>query len=348
MNLDPGGEESVVRSEPGTSRIRHSGRRASRVWKPAACPLGPAFTVFEVLVALCLAILLVSALAVFYSGALTSRERGSKLAAEAIQTRTMLNRIAEELRQAVPLVPGDGKGFQGTADSITNVRTRLPAKSTFQEYSAFDTLPPAQPALMRVTYHLYWDEEERKDDEGIIICYGVWRTEQTTFDPNPKLVVVNKGPEDEEGEEVVEVPQPVGELYAPEIKFLRFEYYDGIKWRDRWNMPATSGDSGDSGGGSDSTGESTADSAQTPNGTCVLPQAVRITMGRVRQTPDEQALDISQLKEEREERERRELHSDRFTMAVYLPQSDQSLLSSRKKGSKDDKDALGEQTSGGT
>jgi hypothetical protein len=270
-----------------------------------------------------------------------------------MQMRSILDQIASDIRQSLPLVPGDGRGFQGTEDSIVIVRTRLPDRDPiYQEYTQFDTLPPAQTDIMRVTYRLYWDEDDQRDDEGIRICYGVYRTQEKTIDPNPKYVMASDSADqqmdqrtDQTGQQAdnqPEFPQPEGELYAPEIKYLRFQYYDGVQWRDRWNRPATGsgGDTGEAAAAAPAVGSAT-------GSTCVLPQAVRITVGLIREPPVEDTMDFNQLKQQREEDEKRVRHADRFITTVYLPQSDRSLLTTAKKGSTDDRDEMGEQTSGG-
>lgn len=296
-----------------------------------------AVTLLEVILAIALIIMLMASVMAFYETSIKARDTGRDLALKAIQTRSMLDRLAEELRHTVNVIPGDGRGFEGTRDSITIVRARLPDASAFNEYEEFDTLPPAQNDVMRVTYTLYWDEEERVDDEGVLICHGVWRTEQRTFDPNPKISVESDEPGEDTEEEVLEFPKPdVNELYAPEIKYLRFEYFDGLKWRDRWSTVAVTADA--------ETG-----AAPSQDESRALPQAVRITMGRVREPPPEKDdLESRDLQAMRDERDKLVHHPDRFMTVVYLPQSDQSLLSSRKRGAGFDRDEqMGEQTSGG-
>lgn len=322
-----------MRSEQGYIQDRRLGA-ANR---PAAGrgPRRRGVTLLEVILALALIITMMAAAIAFYHNAVRARTQGSQVAQEAIQMRAMLTRLAEEIRHTVNILPGDGKGFQGTEESITIVRTRLPENYAFDEYDKLDTLPPAQMDLMRVTYHLYWDEEERTDEQGIPICYGLWRTEQKTFDPRPNVVYASAEPGEEVDTEQLNFPQPEGELYAPEIKYLRFEYYDGVKWRDRWNVTAT--------------GEAEEESAPAggpDQGGVVLPQAVRITIGKIREPREEDEMDMTQLKDKEEERKLEEYHPDRYTIVVYLPQADRSLLSSTKKGSSDDRDQMGEQTSG--
>lgn len=300
-------------------------------------------TLLEVILALTLTIMLMAAVMMFYQSSLSARDKGRGLALEAIQMRSILERMAEELRHALPVDPGDGRRFGGTRDSITIVRSRLTSNYAFDKHETFENLPPAQMDLMRVTYNLYWDEEERVDEEGIRICYGIWRTEQHTFDPNPRFSVASDEPGAEEVEENLDVPRPdVNELYAPEVKYLRFEYFDGLNWQDDWNVQPTGAGGGSGGGGIGAGG-----GAGGSDDSKALPQAVRITIGRIREPPEED-LDLEQMDRQREEREKRVHHPDRFTTVVYLPQSDQSLLSSRKKGAAAARarQQMGEQTTG--
>src|SRR5690606_17497908 len=129
--------------------------------------------------------------------------------------------------------------------------------------------------LVRVSYELLKDEE-LVDDEGVPLVHGLWRSEQKRFDPSPDFVV----PEDaqsmveREGEAVpVDIPQPEGELYAPEIKYLRFQYFDGSQWRDQWQVEDDAG------------GVGLGKAAASGKVTYALPQAVMITLGRVRVDP---------------------------------------------------------------
>lgn len=308
-----------------------------------------AFTLLEALLALFLTILLLSGVAGFYSTTLRARQEGTKLALEVIQARAMLERMADEIRHATAYLPADGRGFEGKKDSLTLVRAGMPDRDrAYRVYEGQDT-PEARPIdLARISYKLYWDNEERRDEEGVIICHGLWREEERILDPNPRYTMqaseddkqdemqdelqdaMDEGTEEEaaaEPESPDDVPRPEAELYAPEIKYLRFKYYDGVNWQDTWE-PLKEG--------------------QAEGGAYTLPQAIWITIGRVREPPEEEELDVTQLKRIEEEREKREHHPDRFGLVVYLQVADQSLMTTRKKGVKTEKDQqMGEQTAGG-
>ncbi len=323
-------------------------------------------TLLEVLLSLALMILLLGGVFYFYSTVLAARDAGTQATREILLMRGLLQTMADEIRQATDIVPGDGEGFKGTQDRITIVRYGLPDGQAFAEFDPdMGRPPPAQLDFTRVTYELIWDQE-LTDENGDPVCHGMWRTFQRTFDPNPKFVLrdENSGGLGEDGRPLPETgmagPPIDGELIAPEIKYLKFEYFDGAKWRDRWQVAyeraggQTEGRAGDGGtggkgssgggageaGGGDSSGLLGGDKDDA--GGYALPQAVRITVGLRPVPPDDVKFDITRLDEAEA---RREYHPDRYTIVVYLQQADQSRLSSRKHGVDDDM-AMGEITEG--
>ncbi|HOJ73189.1 MAG TPA: prepilin-type N-terminal cleavage/methylation domain-containing protein [Phycisphaerae bacterium] len=358
-----------------------------------------AFSLLEVVIALALIIALMGGVYGFYVGTMKSRETAIRSMRDTLLMRALLEQIAEELRHISDVVP-DNAGFRGTEEELTFVRLVVPDMGT--AYGEFDPLSnpkPGQQDMMRVTYKLQWDEEEENlDEDGTPVCYGLLRTQQSPIDPNPSFQL---SPEeaakyeeetgfsfDEQLEE--EMVQPVtAELIAPEIKFLRFEYFDGAEWHDTWQTAAEaaeaaadaggldeSGSTGDGGSGGDGTGGDgtgglpgggggdrsggLSGGGLTGGGTSgegangqqvrVLPQAIRITVGKIKEPRLEDDLDLSRTEEEKEE-DARTYHPDRWTITVYLRQSDQSQLSSRKYGLDNDLDGegaqMGEQTEGG-
>jgi len=317
------------------------------------------FTLIEALIALALMIALLSMAYGFYANTLRVRHEGNKVARDVMMARAILSRIVNEIRHATDIVPGDGRGFQGTEHSIQIVYLAAPElRQAFTKFDSMRTdLPPAQLDIRRSTYELLWDEE-LVDEDGKEICHGMWRTEQKTFDPNPKFVLIE---EKLDAEAVAEQEQEkekkdqtqylrVGELIAPEIKFIRFEYYDGAQWHDRWRV-AYETDTGEPGGlgegdgkkGSEDCPECDKDENGDDGSDYVLPQAVKITLGRVKVPRDDEEYDINMMDETEERLENKEHHPDRFTIVVYLRQADQSLLSSRKYGASRSDQLLGRQ-----
>lgn len=333
-----------------------------------------AFTLLEVLLALTLMILMLAGIVGFYHTTIKAREAAVNSIREVLLMRSLLEQIANEIRHATDIVPGDGRGFSGREDRLTLVRLVTPDPGVFNiEDPTAPDLPPAQADLLRVSYELLWDEELR-DDEGVKICHGLWRTQQRTFDPNPRFVIAEEDAAEMGGDEFMQQaqesqPMPEGELFAPEIKYLKFEYFDGAEWRDRWDQEGEADEGSadlsaegegagagtglnDPGGGEQDAGESGGESLGTARGQdpaqsriSILPQAIKITVGKIREPPPEDELDITQLKETEERLEDEVYHPDRYSIVIYLRQADQSRLSSRKHGVDNDLQ-MGGQTEG--
>jgi hypothetical protein len=277
-------------------------------------------TLLEVLLSLALIVMMMAGVYAFYTTSLRARREGSLIARDILLDRAILEQMAEEIRHATDIVPGDGIGFRGEEHKITIVRTRMPELYAYQPYSDLniEELPPAQMDLIRIGYELLWDEQ-LEDAEGVPICHGLWRTQQKMFDPNPQYVMVQDADtlKDQNNEEQVLAAPPIeGELFSPEIKYIRFQYYDGGAWRNQWQVT-------DDAGGLD-TGKAAAAGKET----YALPQAVMITIGRQREDPN---AELSKSGYE-EEKERETYYPDRVTIVVHLYQADSSLLTSRKYG----------------
>ena len=116
------------------------------------------------------------------------------------------------------------------------------------------------------------------------------------------------------------------ELVAPEIKYVKFEYFDGAEWKDRWQ------NSQEQGG---------ADPSSDPaglGGGATTPSRRRFASpsAKKRVPPEDEELNIEQLKKMDERVKKQQFHADRYTIVVYLEQADQSLLSSRGFSTKND------------
>lgn len=300
--------------------LRAAGRSINA--RPARAARRRGITLLEVLLSLTLIVLMMSGIFGFYNTVLRVRQEGSVLAQDVLLTRAILDRIADEIRHATDIVPGDGIGFRGDRNSITIVRHRMTENYSYIEYddTAIANLPPPQLDLIRIKYELREDPDEVDDEDGLPIVYGLFRSEQKVFDPNPEVIVdldTDLGEAQKDEDLPMDVPPVTTELYAPEIKYLRFQYFDGMQWLDQWQTV-------DEFGGIDM-----GKAAATGKASYALPQAVMITIGRVRATREELEL----TKQGSEEEEEDEIHHpDRFTIVVHVLQSDPSLITSRKFG----------------
>lgn len=316
-------------------------------------PRRSAFTLLEVILSLTLIIMIMGGVFGYYSSTLKIRDEGGLIAADVMRARATLSKMADEVRHTAAILPGDGVGFKGRHNSITIVFLVEPETVVFEDRSVSEDLPPAQMDMRRVTYELLFDEEIKDPETNEPLCHGMWRSEQKTFDPNPKFVVeddsVAGAAEDERDGEAVRLVE--GELVAPEIKYLKFEYFDGAEWRDRWQETAEGQEEGASdsgalaGGGNDldallgSSGENITKPGEKSDYGYILPQAVRITIGTVPEEDREEEMELESgqdIGSKEDEDEQYEYHPDRFAIVVPIMQADPSLLSSRLYGVEND------------
>jgi len=290
------------------SRRRVGGLRAAR----------PGLTLLEVIIAMGLTGMLLASVYVFYANVLQTREAADLITKDALLSRVTVARIADDVRNAGGFTPGFGVGLTGDKHSISVFRYVVPETDVFNEYQVgLDQLPPAKADLRNVKYSLVWDEEN-KDENGDPICHGLFRSVQKTL--NQVVIREDKGggalPEgnaldraEEEGAADEEGPVEVnplgveGELVAPEIKYLRFAYFDGAEWVDQW----IGGDKAEN----------------------ALPQAVMITVGRKPVLPEDEEADDEEANAVLQGTGDQlvQLHPDRFTVIVRLKQADRFLNS---------------------
>lgn len=244
-----------------------------------------AFTLVEMIISIGLLVLMLSTLYWFYASSLTSRNEGTDRSRRMQLARVVLDGIAEEIRFCASKTSGYGAGLVGSVDSASIFTLTLPTKELMRRRSMTADPLAGQFDLKEVRYYIAWDEENLDEDNNPRPLGLVRRVTQTF-----NQVMIVEG--DEGTEETAAVKE---ELYAPEIKFVEFRYFDGLKWWDSWEIL---------GGNS-------------------LPQAVMITVGYTAVLP-EAYRDLEIIDEEMnlDEDEWRELWADRYSVIVRLSQAD--------------------------
>ena len=233
-----------------------------------------------------LLVFLLSTLYSFYASSLVARDDGLQRTRDLQLARVVLDRIAEEVRTATGYTTGYGTGLIGTKNAVSVYTLTLPGKELMRRRQITEQPLAGQFDLREIRYYIAWDEENL-DEEGNPRPLGLVRRETQTF--NQAVII--------EGEEGTDERAAIKEeLYAPEIKFIEFRYYDGATWWDTWEIQ---------GGNS-------------------LPQMVRITVGYTAVLPEEyRDLEIVDEEEDLEGYELRELYEDRYTVMVRMLQADQ-------------------------
>jgi len=274
-------------------------------------------TLLEVLLALMLMGLVLAALYVFTESTIMAAATGRELAARSQLARVVIDRIANEVRQAAAF----GSSISGDKNSIRILCMTVPDREIYERRKIQDRYRTLQYDLTEVRYYLkiYEDEyAELEDGTEVPAVAGLFRREWRILGHEgrpsltqgmsslPQAIKITVGykpielePVNEMTDEnVIDLNPGIEEPFAPEIKCLKFQYHDGKNWVSRWayreDELTTAEDSEE--------GETTAPSQTTPS----IP-----------------------LDEEEEEEEEKTFHPDRYTIVVRLYQSDPLGLGSK-------------------
>ncbi len=227
-------------------------------------------TLLEMVLAMGLLVTVSSLTYWFYFSSISARERGTEEAMRLRLARVVLDRITTELRQAATLTRDHGIGLIGERERIELTTLRVPTKELARTRSSREAPPSPEYDLVKVEYKIArhpdivhedgWDQslglarmekliprrQARLPDEaleesgGLAAGGGSEGTaddelggDESVYDP----IVDDLFADDEEGDLGSPTLGPDinwEELYAPEIHYLRFCYYDGYTWWDDW------------------------------------------------------------------------------------------------------------------
>lgn len=254
-----------------------------------------ALTLLEVVLASGLLMMFMGTVFWFYASSLETSEDGIARTRDTQLARVIMARMAAEIRQSSGHTTGFGPGLVGFEDSISVNTLVLPDRIVTRRQDITDQQIAAQFDLQEVRYYIAWDEENL-DDEGNPRSLGLVRKVSKTF--NRAVIVRDDLADDGVEAEAVAVKE---EMYAPEIKFLQFKYFDGANWWDDWQL--AQGNS--------------------------LPMMVRITLGFTPEPPEDEELELVDDDFLRPEEEREPLPDDKFTMFVRLVQADANPIGVR-------------------
>lgn len=182
------------------------------------------FTLLEALISIALVGMLFGAMLSFYLDTLRVREQAGARADRTALARQVLERMAGELRGCLGV---EQFGFPieqrlvGDRRNIMFLTTALPAKEQYQFTSQFEQPPAAQHDLREVGYQLFVSAEE-ETESGDPVVRGILRTEKRTLN---QFVVKEDDP-----------LQLRTDLWAPELRYLEFRYFDGVEWDTKWEL----------------------------------------------------------------------------------------------------------------
>lgn len=276
----------------------------------------------------------------FYASSLETNRIGTEEAQKLRLARSILDRLSQEIRQAALIAVENQPGIRGEAERIHLASVRVPSREQAKTRDERAEPPPAEYDLVRVDYRIVRHPEIEHDD-GYEYPLGLARVEVPVPNPLPPRPPgadeeneendnADTGENDPFGNENAnenendnsdfgfdeELSQAGGvgtgdadlgpriqwdELYSPEIRYLRFCYYDGARWWDTWDV----------------TGESP------------LPQLVMVTIGYEPVPPFEfKELVESKINEEyctclnEDPVDCEPLKADQYSTVVRVPQAD--------------------------
>lgn len=258
----------------------------------------------------------------FYASALTTGERSTDGAYRLRLVRVVLDRLATEIRQAAAVTVDDRVGITGEPERILLSSYRVPGRKLVEERERRDEPLPGEYDVTKVEYKIA-RHPEVLDEEGYEYALGLARNEIRVPRPLPVQTAdefddeaadeEESQPEEEvtleddfllEGDEAADVDLGPDinweELYAPEIRYLRFCYFDGSRWWDSWAV----------------TGESP------------LPQLVQVTIGFEGHPPFGEETGVRVVNDEfctclnEDPVDCFPLAEDQYTVALRVPQAD--------------------------
>lgn len=232
-------------------------------------PRRMAVTLLEVLLAMSLLVVLTTMTYWFYGSSLATRERGSAEAQRLRQVKSIMERMATEIRQASAISANQRVGVRGTAERIWLNSYRVPTREVVEDRKTLGPQAAEEYDLVKLEYKIA-RHPDLLNEQGWEIALGMGRVEiavpradsaQTgeAFDNQGPRRTGGQVVDGEEGNPLLQPTEadldaeffgreggaertdPLNEvqwdeLHAPEVKFLRFCYSDGRTWWDDWDV----------------------------------------------------------------------------------------------------------------
>jgi hypothetical protein len=258
-------------------------------------------TLLEIILAMGLLVTVTSMTYWFYSSSLESGREGTKAAQKIRLARVVLDRITKEIRQAASITADNRVGVRGLPERIWLSTYRVPTREQIRARSLRDKPRPGEYDLTKVEYKIVRHPEVEHED-GYDYPLGLARIEiriprpdsaerlgasgdrrlaenitsgrggRYGVDGAPESLAEERlaGEDEERGDVSLGPDIRWDELYASEIRYLRFCYYDGHSWWDTWEV-----------------------SGESP-----LPQLVQVTIGFEPHPPFEHELELDEVNDE--------------------------------------------------
>ena len=185
-------------------------------------PQRAGFTLIEVVLAIVIALGLLSGVLLFYRQATTVRAEILRQTDRLSAARLVLERVSSELR-TLPAGAGDGvRLLQGDSQSIRLLRAAVPNRSAWRG-GALGRAAVAEADLVEVGYRLSGDT----NSPGIL-------REEHAFTRHAQVSTNLVADPDPSGTNLLASP-PLAPL-TEAIQYLRFRYWNGSRWLDGWDQ----------------------------------------------------------------------------------------------------------------
>ncbi len=179
-----------------------------------------AFTLLEVVLAIVIAVGLLTAVLLFYRQAATLRGDILGRTEELSAVRLVMDRIASELR-TLPASAGEGaRLLQGDSHSLRIVRVAVPSRTSWRGGS-LGRVAAAETDLLEVVYSLSSETN----------APGILREERAHTRKAAVSTLLVADPENLSTNLAVNASAPP---LTETIRHLRFRYFDGSGWSDSW------------------------------------------------------------------------------------------------------------------
>ncbi|MFQ5590264.1 MAG: type II secretion system protein J [Phycisphaerae bacterium] len=224
-----------------------------------------AITLLEVVLSMGLLVLLASMTYWFYFSVLEARRGGTDEARRVRLVRVVMDRMAREITQASTIAAEGHVGIRGEPERIWLSTLRVPTSHVLALRSGQLEGTNGEYDVIKTEYKIVRHPEILDEEEGYEIPLGLARVEIDVPRPDSaatgeafkdELQVVGSGEEADAAAEALFEDALLGnspadnradlgpdiewaELYAPDIRYIRFCYFDGSKWWDDWDIGGT-------------------------------------------------------------------------------------------------------------
>ena len=206
------------------------------------------FTLMEVLLAIVIIIMIMGTVYAFYSHSVKMTQMARATMQDSQLARVLLFKIAAELRAVTTSGSRFTTVMSGEADRIEFVTTVVPSRLVFFPQDIADNGRVIEHDLRLVQYSLGRDEEDeekilglRRDELRCLLTPIV--DEKSASELTPEEIEDAKKEQKkfkfsldtDSNEAVSEQPLIIQTLLSDRLKYLRFDYYDGTQWLNRWD-----------------------------------------------------------------------------------------------------------------